>query len=218
SDEYWASVRQVPLTKTESTMDVFMNRIEQIPGFKYVIFGAKALIENHVETGNKEHPSKFDIGPINTMISSNYVDGTRFRLSGMTTAKLNPHWFFSGYGAYGLKDKKWKYEANATYSFRKCDYFPWEFPKHFITASYRYDVMSPMDKFLATDKDNVFVAWKTTTVDQMSYVRDASLSYEMELPSGFSVAASARHREDTPTGNLQYIRNSPNKYAIPGAE
>lgn len=55
------------------------------------------------------------------MISSNYVDGTRFRLSGMTTAKLNPHWFFSGYGAYGLKDKKWKYEANATYSFRKCD-------------------------------------------------------------------------------------------------
>lgn len=39
-----------------------------------------------------------------------------------------------------------------------------------------------------------------------------------ELPSGFSVAASARHREDTPTGNLQYIRNSPNKYAIPGAE
>ena len=31
SDEYWAKVRQVPLTKKESTMDVFMNRIEQIP-------------------------------------------------------------------------------------------------------------------------------------------------------------------------------------------
>ena len=53
SDEYWAKVRQVPLTKKESTMDVFMNRIEQIPGFKYVIFGAKALIENFVETGSK---------------------------------------------------------------------------------------------------------------------------------------------------------------------
>lgn len=71
-------------------MDLFMNRLEQIPGFKYVIFGAKALIENYVETGTKKHPSKFDFGPINTMISSNYVDGTRFRLSGMTTAKLNP--------------------------------------------------------------------------------------------------------------------------------
>ena len=101
SDEYWASVRQVPLTKTESTMDVFVNRLEQIPGFKYIIFGAKAVIENFVETGSKKHPSKVDIGPINTMISSNYIDGTRFRLSGMTTAHLNKHWFLNGYGAYG---------------------------------------------------------------------------------------------------------------------
>ena len=54
SDEYWASVRQVPLTKKESSMDVFVNRLEQIPGFKYIIFGAKALIENFVETGSKE--------------------------------------------------------------------------------------------------------------------------------------------------------------------
>lgn len=80
-----------------------MNRIEQIPGFKYVIFGAKALIENFVETGSKKHPSKFDFGPINTSITSNYVNGTRFRLSGMTTGNFDPHWSFSGYGAYGTK-------------------------------------------------------------------------------------------------------------------
>lgn len=70
SDEYWASVRQVPLTRKESNMDVFVNRLEQIPGFKYIIFGAKALIENFVETGSKEHKSKVDIGPINTMIQA----------------------------------------------------------------------------------------------------------------------------------------------------
>ena len=34
SDEYWASVRQVPLTKKESTMDLFVNRLEQIPGIQ----------------------------------------------------------------------------------------------------------------------------------------------------------------------------------------
>lgn len=43
-------------------------------------FGAKALIENFVETGTKDNPSKFDFGPINTMVSSNYIDGTRLRL------------------------------------------------------------------------------------------------------------------------------------------
>ena len=180
SDEYWAKVRQVPLTKKESSMDVFMNRIEQIPGFKYVIFGAKALIENFVETGSKKHPSKFDFGPINTMITSNYVNGTRFRLSGMTTGNLHPHWSFSGYGAYGTRDKKWFYSGQAAYSFNKREYVLWEFPKHYLAFQYTYDVMSPMDKYLATDKDNMFVGWKWTTVDQMSYMRDATLTYELE--------------------------------------
>ena len=196
SDEYWASVRQVPLTKKESNMDVFVNRLEQIPGFKYIIFGAKALIENFVETGSKDHKSKVDIGPINTMISSNYIDGTRFRLSGMTTAHFDKHWFLSGYGAYGLKDEKWKYSGTLTYSFNKRDYVVWEFPKHFISATYSYDVMSPMDKFLFTDKDNIFLSIKTTTVDQMSYMRDATINYELETLTGFGVKAMLRHLND----------------------
>ena len=206
SDEYWAKVRQVPLTKKESTMDVFMNRIEQIPGFKYVIFGAKALIENFVETGSKKHPSKFDFGPINTMITSNYVNGTRFRLSGMTTGNLDPHWSLSGYGAYGTKDKKWFYSGQVAYSFNKREYVLWEFPKHYIAFKYTYDVMSPMDKYLATD--NLFVGWKWTTVDQMSYMRDATLTYELETNTGFSVQAMARHRNDQPAGQLQYWKNN----------
>ena len=208
SDEYWAKVRQVPLTKKESTMDVFMNRIEQIPGFKYVIFGAKALIENFVETGGKKHPSKFDFGPINTMITRNYVNGTRFRLSGMTTGNLDPHWSLSGYGAYGTKDKKWFYSGQVAYSFNKREYVLWEFPKHYIAFKYTYDVMSPMDKYLATDKDNLFVGWKWTTVDQMSYMRDATLTYELETNTGFSVQAMARHRNDQPAGQLQYWKNN----------
>ena len=207
SDEYWASVRQVPLTKKESTMDLFVNRLEQIPGFKYIIFGAKALIENFVETGSKEHPSKVDIGPINTMISSNYIDGTRFRLSGMTTAHFDKHWFLSGYGAYGLKDERWKYSGTVTYSFNKRDYVVWEFPKHYLSATYSYDVMSPMDKFLFTDKDNIFLSVKTTTVDQMSYMRDATINYELETLTGFGVKAMLRHRNDEPTGKLEYLRN-----------
>ena len=207
SEEYWAKVRQVPLTKKESTMDLFMNRIEQIPGFKYVIFGAKALIENFVELGSKEHPSKVDLGPINTMITSNYVNGTRFRLSGMTTGNLSPHWFFSGYGAYGTKDKKWFYQGEVAYSFNKREYVLWEFPKHYLSFKYTYDVMSPMDKYLATDKDNLFVGWKWTTVDQMSYIRDAQIDYELETHSGFSIKAMARRRNDQPAGMLAYWKN-----------
>ena len=155
------------------------------------------MIENFVETGSKGHKSKVDIGPINTMISSNYIDGTCFRLSGMTTAHFDKHWFLSGYGAYGLKDEKWKYSGTLTYSFNKRDYVVWEFPKHFISATYSYDVMSPMDKFLFTDKDNIFLSMKTTTVDQMSYMRDATINYELETERK-SRPAIERPRPDQP--------------------
>lgn len=206
-DEFWAQARQVPLTKTESTMDLFVRRLEEIPGFKYVIFGAKALIENFVETGSKDHPSKVDIGPVNTMISNNFVDGLRLRVSAQTTANLNPHLFLKGYYAYGFKDHRSKYKGEVEYSFNKKEYLPREFPKNSISASYQYDVMSPMDKFLKTDKDNVFVSWKTTKVDQMSYVRNIALKYEYETHFGLSTTVSVKNTEDEPTGNLYYIRN-----------
>jgi hypothetical protein len=209
SDEYWAKVRQVPLTKKESNMDLFMNRIEQIPGFKFVIFGAKALIENFIETRGPKKPSKFDFGPINTTITSNHVNGLRLRLSGMTTGQLNPHWLFSGYGAYGFKDKKWFYKGEVDYSINKREHVLWEYPKHYIGFSYQYDVMSPMDKYLDTDKDNLFVGLRWAKVDQMSYIRDATLTYELETNMGFSIKAIARHRNDEPAGGvLQYWRNN----------
>lgn len=215
-EQFWADFREVPLTQTESTMDVFMKKVEAIPGFKYVLFGAKALIENFVETSKPGKPSKFDFGPINTIVTSNYVDGWRLRLSGGTTGQLHPHWFVSGYGAYGFKDKRWKYKGEVTYSFNKREHVVWEYPKHYLAASYSYDVMSPMDKFLFTDKDNMFVAFKATTVDQMSYIRDACLDYEIETYSGLGVKATLRNRNDEPAGNLQYWRNNAEKKPLEG--
>ena len=208
-DNFWAEKRQVPLTKQESTLDLLIKKLTAIPGVNWIVFIAKAFIENFVEISFNGEPSKFDLGPINTMFTSNYVDGFRLRLSGQTTAQLNPHLFLSGYVAYGFKDKKVKYMAKAEYSFDKKKYLAREFPKHSMSVSYQYDVMSPMDKFLSTDKDNVFVSLKASTVDQMSYVRDIKIVYERETLSGFSFKLSADHKKDTPTGNLFYIPNSP---------
>ena len=214
-DDFWNQYRPVPLTQTESSMDMLVKRLEQMPGFKYVIFVLKAFIENFVETGTKEHPSKVDIGPVNTMISNNYIDGLRLRLSAQTTANLNPHLFFKGYYAYGFKDHRSKYMGEVEYSFNKKEYLPREFPKNSITFSYQYDVMSPTDKFLKTDKDNVFVSFKTSTVDQMSYVRNIALKYENETQFGLKTTVEVKHSTDEPTGGLAYITNDDQKTLVP---
>lgn len=214
-DDFWNQYRPVPLTQTESSMDMLVKRLEQMPGFKYVIFVLKAFIENFVETGTKEHPSKVDIGPVNTMISNNYIDGLRLRMSAQTTANLNPHLFFKGYYAYGFKDHRSKYMGEVEYSFNKKEYLPREFPKNSITFSYQYDVMSPTDKFLNTDKDNVFVSFKTSTVDQMSYVRNIALKYENETQFGLKTTVEVKHSTDEPTGGLAYITNDDQKTLVP---
>ena len=214
-DDFWNQYRPVPLTQIESSMDMLVKRLEQMPGFKYVIFVLKAFIENFVETGTKEHPSKVDIGPVNTMISNNYIDGLRLRMSAQTTANLNPHLFFKGYYAYGFKDHRSKYMGEVEYSFNKKEYLPREFPKNSITFSYQYDVMSPTDKFLKTDKDNVFVSFKTSTVDQMSYVRNIALKYENETQFGLKTTVEVKHSTDEPTGGLAYITNDDQKTLVP---
>lgn len=214
-DDFWNQYRPVPLTQTESSMDMLVKRLEQMPGFKYVIFVLKAFIENFVETGTKEHPSKVDIGPVNTIISNNYIDGLRLRMSAQTTANLNPHLFFKGYYAYGFKDHRSKYMGEVEYSFNKKEYLPREFPKNSITFSYQYDVMSPTDKFLKTDKDNVFVSFKTSTVDQMSYVRNIALKYENETQFGLKTTVEVKHSTDEPTGGLAYITNDDQKTLVP---
>lgn len=207
SDEFWKEARQVELSPIEDSMDDFMDRISKTSSFKYVLFATKLIFENYIETGSKTRPSKFDIGPINTFISGNYVDGTRFRFGGKTTAALNPKLFLQGYAAYGLKDKRWKYSAGLTYSFHRVEHFPWEFPMNNISITYTSDVMSQLDKYLTTDKDNIFMGWKAFPMDQLSYHRTLKIDYNYEIEGGVSFKLFGKRMNDRPTGKLEYIKN-----------
>src|SRR5574344_83882 len=202
--DFWTKYRKVDLTRSEGTMGDFVSRIEQIKGFKYIIFGIKALVENYVETGDNTHNSKVDIGPINTMVTRNFVDGWRTRASALTTAKLNPNWFVSGYYARGWGSHKNYYQGELTYSFNKKKYLPWEFPKRTLTFVSTYDVASPSDKFLDTDKDNVFTAFKWSKVDKMMFYNRQQLSFEYEEDWGFKTTISLKAEELQACGNMFY--------------
>ena len=201
-EAFWNQYRQVSLTKSESRMDAFVHNLEQIKGFKYIIFGLKALIENFVETGN---PSKVDIGPINTMLTSNPVDGLRTRISAQTTAKLNPNWFASGYFARGWDSKKNYYKADLVYSFNKKEYLPREFPKRTLTLSSTYDIMAPSDKFMKTDKDNVFTSFKWSKVDKMMFYNRQEITFEREEDWGFKTTVGFKTEENEGASDLYFI-------------
>ncbi|MGN1376482.1 MAG: DUF5686 family protein [Prevotella sp.] len=204
NDDFWNRHRSVELTKSEKGMGDFINGITNIKGFKYIMIGVKALIENFIETGGK-NPSKVDIGPVNTMVSNNFIDGIRARISAQTTANLNPHWFLRGYYAHGKDSRKNYYMGEITYSFNKKDYLPREFPKRTLTFSSTYDVCSPSDKFMHTDKDNVFTAFKWTKVDKMMFYNRQQLTFEYEQEWGFKTTLSLKTEENEACGKMYFI-------------
>ncbi len=207
-EAFWKKYRAVELSKSESSMDEFVHRVEQMKGFKYIIFGLKALIENFVETGGKDHPSKIDIGPVNTMFTRNFIDGFRTRISAQTTANLSPHWFLAGYVARGWGSKKNYYSGEITYSFNRKEYLPREFPKRTVSFKSTYDIMSPSDKFLRTDKDNVFTALKWAKVDAMMFYNRQQLTLEREEEWGMKTTLSLRTEENEAAGSLFFEKLS----------
>jgi len=204
-EAYWEEHRPEKLSRSEGSMNAFVKKLESIKGFNFVLFVAKAFIENFVETTADPHkPSKVDIGPVNTVISQNFVEGLRLRASAQTTANLSPHWFAKGYVAHGFRDHKWKGMGEVTYSFNKKDYLPREFPVNNLSVSYANDVMSPSDRFVPTDKDNVFISYKWTDVEHMAYYERYHLLYDREWENGLRLNLAFRHEKNTPAGALFY--------------
>ena len=204
-DAFWEQHRQVEFTKSERQMGSFLDHIEQLKGYKIAIFVLKALFENYLETGSREHPSKFDVGPMNTTISQNFYDGLRFRLSGQTTANLMPQLFWRGYYAYGTKHREHYYNTELTYSFLKRDYLPQEFPLRNLTFSSKRDVALPADKYGKSDKDNVFSSFKVNKVDKMFMYNTQMMSFDYETSHHLRISTSLKAEKISPIGDIDFV-------------
>ena len=205
-EAFWNEYRQVKLTSSESKMDSFLDRLTHVKGFKYVLFGFKALVENFVETGDSLHPNLVDIGPVNTIISANHYDGLRLRASAHTTANLSPHLFADAYVAYGTKTRQVYWKGMLTYAFNKKAYLPREFPQHNLSIYWWDDIISPFDRFVPTDKDNMFTAFHASKVDQYHHTRELHIDYTRELEQGIKLNAQFTRTRNHPVDALFYQR------------
>ncbi len=210
-DTFWINNRHIPLKEKESVLDDLLAQLRTIPAINAIIKTAEILISGYIQTGRNKESTFFDIGPMNTLFSANNLEGLRIRVGGMTTANLNPHLFASGYLAYGVDDRKFKYNARLTYSFNKKEYHEGENPINNLSFTHEYDVYTPGQDFLFTSKDNMFVAWKVgEPVTKMNYVRKYLLQYEKEWLNGLTLKTWARNQNEEAAGTLEYILHDDN--------
>lgn len=204
-DIYWEQHRPEPLTFTEERIGNLNNGLLNLAGFKPLVWVLRAIVNNTIPLTIKPgEESPVDITPINTLISFNSIEKVRLRLSARTTPALLPHLFFEGYVAYGFGDKRWKGRGEVTYAFNRPKNHISEFPVNNLSFSYQNDLMSPSDRFLGTDKDNVFTSLKWTKVQHMMYFERFNLKYDREWMNGLRLTAQLRRETNTPVGELRF--------------
>lgn len=199
--EFWESRRGVTTTQTTEEIGTMIASLRDIPLYYWSERVLKVLVSGYIHTGEK---GKLDIGPVNTMLSFNDVEGTRFRLGGLTTAYLNRHWFGRGYVAYGTKDHRFKYSAEIEYSFNEKKKHSREFPMHALRLTHSYDVDAIGQNYAFTNSDNFFLSWKRMKDTLMVYNRKTRVEYLLELDNNFSLNLSLIQDRMEPSRYLQF--------------
>jgi hypothetical protein len=204
SNFYWENSRHSEVNEKEDSVKQLMSALRSVPLYYYTEKVLSALISGYIPVEGEN--SRFEIGPINTTISVNDLEGLRLRAGGMTTAHLNKNLFGSGYVAYGFKDEKLKYKGELEYSFKEKKEYPTEFPVQSLKVSYEYDINQLGQHYLYTNKDNIFLSVKRKRDDRVTYLRKAQLSYKQEFHSGLSYNIGLRNTREYATESVPFIK------------
>ncbi len=204
-ESFYDTAAFAPATKNERRISTLVSRMRSVPLYYWSEKVLKVFVSGYLPTNREISRSKFDIGPLNTLVSGNDVEGTRVRLGGMTTANLSKRWFSRVFGAYGFKDHRWKYSGEIEYSFHDKKYHSREFPVHSLRFTSLYDVDQIGQHYLFTNKDNMFLSLKRMKDMLMTYHRVNKLEYRLELRNNFSVLATIANERQESTVNVPFI-------------
>jgi hypothetical protein len=146
----------------------------------------------------------FEVGPLGSFLGFNQLEGYRVRVGARTMPAFSDKVFFEGFGAYGFRDQKWKYNGALTYSFTgKNKYI---FPMKNITLSYRSDVEIPGNNLRYTADYSFLLNIARGETDKWMYYKRLTLRYVQEFQNRLSYRIGVERTLHDPAGSLVYVR------------
>ncbi|MDE6310787.1 MAG: carboxypeptidase-like regulatory domain-containing protein [Muribaculaceae bacterium] len=202
---WWDEQRKVSVGRGERSVALLVRQLRSNKVYYWTEKCIKILFTGYVGTKREgTGPSKFDIGPVNTFISYNSLEGLRLRAGGLTTAALSKRWFGRGFVAYGIRDHRWKYSIEGEYSFHDKLQHSREFPVHSLKILHSYDTDSPGEHYLFTNQDNFVLSFRRMSDDLTTYMRKTRLEYTLELRNNFSVLAALETRRQEASRTFRF--------------
>ena len=195
-DQFWTAQRTDTTVKTNLGIYKNIDTLQTIPSFKRTADLLTLFFAGYKNFG------PFEVGPVNTFYSFNSTEGLRLRLGGRTTPELSKRYYFETYGAYGLKDERWKFFGSATYSLN--DKSIYAFPQDYIRASFQRDTKIPGQELQFVQEDNFLLSFKRGANNILLYNDFYKLDYKKEFESHFSYELVAQKWTQEPGGALIY--------------
>lgn len=191
-EEWWDTNRVVPLTQTQEDLYEMIDTLITMPAYKRLVTGIRILTSGYIPF------KKFDVGPLPTFYSFNQVEGSRVRLGMETNLNFDKNVLIDAYGAYGFRDKKFKYRGAMTYSFNE----DWKRnPRHYVSVIFQDDVTFPGQELTFIQQDNVLLSLRRGDTNKMFFDKEFRIDYTRETP-GFAFDFKFTDRNRRPYGDL----------------
>lgn len=205
-EEFWGTNRHNELSQSEANAYFLIDTIKNLPVIEtweramQVLF-AGYWIEDY-----------FEIGNMYTFYSANPVEGSRFKFGGISGEKFSEKLLIGAYGAYGLKDKTWKYGGRFLYLFNNL-------PRQSLRGSYVNDLfLSPnLGSDLSAASDGILSTYLFRRQDVPFKILDVEqwkLTYHHEWELGFSFKLGIANQEFTPKFNFAFYPSNQNQESV----
>lgn len=190
-ESFWTEARHMELSHNEKGVYEMTEKVQNLPAFKRMMDITMLLLIGYKDFGD------YAVGPVNAFYSWNNIEGFRLRLGGRTNSSFSKHWQLEAYGAYGFKDKEWKYSGIVTYMFD-------DRPLDALRLTYQKEIQNPGEDLQFVMEDNFLLSFKRGINDKMIYQEKGVLEYVKELRDGFSYTAGVGLKGLRPGGILSF--------------
>jgi len=194
---FWQSARHDTLSKTEQGIYDMVDSVQSLPIYRtwqdivIVAYSGYKII------------GPIEYGPWYKTISGNQIEGVRFRLGGRTSNDFSKWVEFSGYGAYGLKDKEFKYN----FGFKS---FITKKPRQLVGLNYKndYEILGQSNN--AFTSDNLLASiFRRNPLNNMTRVEQYEVWYERDWFTGFNMRLALVNRNMYPLNDTAYVHVLP---------
>lgn len=182
-ESYWEETRPYTLSERERDIYRMVDRIQETDLYKSLYDIVAMIVNGYYDVG----PVGF--GPILNLVSFNPLEGFRMRLGLHTSAKFSKKHRFTGYLAYGCRDREFKGGATWEYLISKE-------PTRKFTLDARYDVLQMgRGKSMFNDGNILASVLGAGKTQKLCPITELSVLYEHEFNANFNTSWQAVFRE-----------------------